>query len=1028
MYADKQIKKRDSSQSLLNNKAKISGKKNTRREQNTGSDFLFNEMRANYQSDKFVLPNVKEYTPKKINHAKTESMECDVVQRIPMEHICTHETILYKYLSTDLENNDKLRAVMSCCVSDILIYDTDNMKILKHKHKSYNKHKEEIETVEVNECYQVIKINGEDTKNLNLFIKDNSLYLDKEQEWKESFGSMSERETARNDIGVTKEQQSLLRKFELMRFQLQATYSSNDVERLHRQTSPLSKEGYARGIRTGLYEEYVDTMNKLLKTPNTEKVEEVAKNQVIDLGFSEISSADKKYNIYYIITGDLDKYISSDSIVETQNEIKEKVKSNDIIYFKQSKYKILFLKLGSNASIIVKKTLKNLELEETIKLNDSMVIKWVANYTKKIYEERTLKYKQNINKYKTFALRDLSCFSNPSEIKTIADENDLFDILTDDKLPLPKYIFLTSKFLFYMDKNSNIKAINNESYSIEKLDSYFGSAGMRLSPSQSAEQLVHLPLNLGKMKKYIPENKECKIIAPIGIDSHVQSTWENFKKLYNTLFKLLKYEQSPVFAVKQNVSAVLNITGRKMIELSNLIHIDHLNRADIPSSICAEFTDLLLDVCDISSTLYILHEGLKSKPDKTDERYIKFSRQMELHYEKCQNIHHILRFLLNWNQTKQKATVEQSINSVVGSDKSLQHVYSAAHGLAAMDKVRESLSPMITEKESVAVFEGSYYETPDIFAGHSTAKSVEEASLREKSVIVFEPHPNNAAMEEISKNDPCKLLDTLFPESSKVDWPSKITVIIDITLNSLEDEEIKQVIDKAQCYIKEGRLNLILLQSGTKFYQNGMDIVGIGTAMSFNNGENWVDFNKKMKDAPNLVSSDDNAYIGEMLDKNKSNLKSYLDQIKGNTSYLRNKLKESFNAGTDFYKLCKNEDSSTVYIAIIPALSGLASGESASDLQLAYNKIQEQAIKKKYQDSLSGVNQNAYFKYLLKAFNKTSVIDRSSFGFNITNLGECIKTVRITLGIEPEYMLDYYAQIISDCSKDIYNKIKEESW
>jgi hypothetical protein len=61
-----------------------------------------------------------------------------------------------------------------------------------------------------------------------------------------------------------------------------------------------------------------------------------------------------------------------------------------------------------------------------------------------------------------------------------------------------------------------------------------------------------------------------------------------------------------------------------------------------------------------------------------------------------------------------------------------------------------------------------------------------------------------------------------------------------------------------------------------------------------------------------------------------------------------------------------------------------------------------------------------YKAEVLRAFGDLTVADRSSFGFNITNFGECGETVRITLGIEETSLLKTYASRLLTLGRELY--------
>ncbi|MEA3119826.1 MAG: hypothetical protein QOI13_3096 [Paraburkholderia sp.] len=240
------------------------------------------------------------------------------------------------------------------------------------------------------------------------------------------------------------------------------------------------------------------------------------------------------------------------------------------------------------------------------------------------------------------------------------------------------------------------------------------------------------------------------------------------------------------------------------------------------------------------------------------------------------------------------------------------------------------------------------------------------------------------------------------------------TLIMDVTLNHLSDDEITETLQEAKPYIDDGRLNLILLRSGTKFMQNGMDLTGIGVGTVINNRrDEWAEFNEKMEQHRQDVAQDDVRYIANMLDANRVELKQYLDKVRDNTSTLRAMLEKKLGGeGGGAIELGRNTDPKTVYLAIKPSDAYVAQVK---------NKAKEDVTP---QDRVD-VNQEMYRNDLLPAFENLAAVDRSSFGFNSTNFGETGETIRITLGVEENAMLKRYAQIIAEVSRSIPSRERQ---
>jgi hypothetical protein len=64
------------------------------------------------------------------------------------------------------------------------------------------------------------------------------------------------------------------------------------------------------------------------------------------------------------------------------------------------------------------------------------------------------------------------------------------------------------------------------------------------------------------------------------------------------------------------------------------------------------------------------------------------------------------------------------------------------------------------------------------------------------------------------------------------------------------------------------------------------------------------------------------------------------------------------------------------------------------------------------------------FQELVVGLKSTPIVKRSSFGFNLTNLGECITTIRITPGIEESDLFLEYAKRIARIGGDLFTQVK----
>lgn len=413
-----------------------------------------------------------------------------------------------------------------------------------------------------------------------------------------------------------------------------------------------------------------------------------------------------------------------------------------------------------------------------------------------------------------------------------------------------------------------------------------------------------------------------------------------------------------------------------------------------------------------------------------DEPLPQSSLHMERFYQAMQDIHHVVRFQNDWSGRAPAfddavaglmldGRPVRTDDSGPGLSRSQAEalrpnltVERAPHALAMLDQIRMSLPDL--QPETVGYLQGAYYETPDVLKASSEAQepvrcdTVDDTRLADMDMIVMEPHPNNAAETRIQAHDPVALIENLFalkPEHAR-------TLVMDVTLNHLGEDQISEVLRVAKPHIESGKLNLVLLQSGTKFFQNGMDLVNIGTAAIFNKAEAWGDFRDAMARNRMSVPKDDEGYIASLLSAgNKQASMDYLDKVRENTALLRSELDKQIPLGhtkENAYEVCVNTDAKTVYIAFKPTPAYLA------------KVLQRDPSAATTWEERAGINRDDYKNTFRPAFGDMATVDRSSFGFNVTNFGECGDTVRITLGIEEPGLLENYAQRVVEVGEQLY--------
>ncbi len=685
------------------------------------------------------------------------------------------------------------------------------------------------------------------------------------------------------------EQQQKLLKSELMRGQLQATYSPENACKLGRSLSPIVLEGYGRGVRTGLW--------MAAKAVRTEQIRALSQNK-----FS-------KYSVYPVNRAFTYQGLEPASI--DSSELKS-------------------LKDIGSASYYIKDLGVQLILKNAVE-------------------------QQGIHAY----LGGRGLRASPSECADICAE--------------------------YMVGKADQ---NDASGALKALSEAFGNKGDVSKIHQGIKKVELAPNTM---------------MAVRGIDPLVQSSeaqMEELRQAYAT-FLVAANDQELPFYLHQNVQVIKNLVGEDL---------DAFVDNGMPSLVCGT----MIEALQRANELLDQRQCQLIEPDYANKPSV-LSQHMEHFYQAMQDIHHVVRFQNDW--TGRAPKLEDAIAKLLPENmhNNLRVRY-APHALALLDQIRTSLSE--EERASVAYLKGAYYETPELFKEERPSAQAQQISdaleiddvndsqLRERRVIVMEPHPNNAALDSVQPHDPVALIKNIMKdrESNK-----PCTLVMDVTLNHLGDKQIETTLETAKPHIESGNFNLVLLQSGTKFFQNGMDLVSIGTAAIFNRGDKWDAFNTTMDETSMPVPEDDKGYIAALLSENNvDESKAYLARVRENTATLRETLNKSIAPGhteDNAFELCENTDKETVYIAFKPTDAYLRKVSKGNGL------TSEERAK---------LNQELYQDKFLPAFGNLATVDRSSFGFNITNFGECYITVRITLGIEEPALLEAYAQQIIKLGAELY--------
>ncbi len=299
----------------------------------------------------------------------------------------------------------------------------------------------------------------------------------------------------------------------------------------------------------------------------------------------------------------------------------------------------------------------------------------------------------------------------------------------------------------------------------------------------------------------------------------------------------------------------------------------------------------------------------------------------------------------------------------------------------------------------------------------SAAESGEAVMQTNKlpDIIMIDIHPNDATKETITRNDVSGMLDVINDYMVGNNCRRKITVIVDITLNQATDDEVRNIRQQAADYLAAGWLNLVFVQSLTKFAQMGMDKHSGGLVFSYNKADDWQQFNNSLQAGREADPVDPymQRYFQMLFDNAADEQREYIDIIRENTRYVQAQLSEAL-AGTAI-TLSVNNDEGSCYVAW--------------HYRDSYSKIL-QFFEQKGQEPYSLHQFNiAILEYGINSRmskQKLPVAMRFSFGFPISNLGETGDEVRFTIGTETKEELKDYIREIKLIADTVQDLIKNE--
>lgn len=325
------------------------------------------------------------------------------------------------------------------------------------------------------------------------------------------------------------------------------------------------------------------------------------------------------------------------------------------------------------------------------------------------------------------------------------------------------------------------------------------------------------------------------------------------------------------------------------------------------------------------------------------------------------------------------------------------------YGMCGFSYVLEALFSCLTPKE-ITVFNQAYFELlnnmDNLNATVIRLKYTDDIS-QQTDLIFIDLHPNNAVETELYSHQIRKIFERLYPDykrrlSSKAQGPQfyqhKVTVVIDATLNILGDSELTTIINELAPLIDAGLINLILIQSLTKFAQLAADKLSAGAIIVFNNNNaHWANFNYRLSEYSQDSSPDQLInYYFTCFYLTHNLLFSYRNQVAQNTRYFYNEVKDQLYwlmTGDQLLQMDITEsiDNNSCYVSF------------------NYRNLTAQIYRSGFVTDNDITKFNKVIITTITELAKTFGIlltKRQSIGFGTCNINECDFAIRLTIGLE----------------------------
>lgn len=301
--------------------------------------------------------------------------------------------------------------------------------------------------------------------------------------------------------------------------------------------------------------------------------------------------------------------------------------------------------------------------------------------------------------------------------------------------------------------------------------------------------------------------------------------------------------------------------------------------------------------------------------------------------------------------------------------------------------------------------------------GNPSECPLDKTVLSELDCIFVDMHPNEASANQIFSHNVTSILDFLM-NIRKANAP--LTVVIDTTMHQFNDDDIKTIIkDTAQIqkYVNEGKLNLVLCHSLSKYTTFGLYKFSSGAVIAYNKGPQFSNFDSYLNRVQNgeLLSPQADIFLAFLLKHSHKLSLDYLGQVRENAVYMNHQLSKQLSDSEAVIKLADRKDGEATYLGLYYNTSNPLISRLLNDSGI----VDESKLMRFNEFVLNYI-------YVLARLQGLPITQRMGYGHFHTNLCNLQTAIRIALGVEDKETLDKYAQIISTVNRQIIHGIKEE--